>query len=127
MPSLITLKTISQERGCLTIIEKEVPFTVRRVFYTYKVPAGTVRGRHAHKRNRIAMVAVAGTCEITGFTAAGKSWRYRLSDPAQCLVLDPGDWHQMSFVEPATVLLCLASEEYDPDDYLYEPPVETTP
>jgi dTDP-4-dehydrorhamnose 3,5-epimerase-like enzyme len=122
MPALIHLTTVVEERGYLTVVENGVPFAVKRVFYTYRVPAGTVRGGHGHKRTRTALVVAAGECEVSGYTESGDAWSFRLADPSECLVLEPGDWHQMRFLEPGTVLICLASEEYDPNDYVYEAP-----
>jgi hypothetical protein len=123
MPSIIRLMTKTDERGSLTVAEKGVPFPVRRVFYTYGVPAGTVRGGHGHVRTRIALVSVAGECSVSGFTLQGEPWSFRLTEPSECLVLDPGDWHEMKFERPGTILLCLASEEYDPADYVRELPI----
>ena len=100
-----------------------MPFPVKRVFYTYNVPAGTVRGGHGHKRTRMALVAVAGTCVVSGYTVEGESWSHRLEDPGICLVVEPGEWHRMEFEANGTVLVCFASEEYDAEDYVYDPPV----
>jgi dTDP-4-dehydrorhamnose 3,5-epimerase-like enzyme len=119
---LIEITTLTDARGCLSVAEKGVPFRIKRVFYTYKVPPGTVRGGHGHKQTTVALIAVAGICAVNGRTAAGSDWKFRLSNPSECLVIEPGEWHQMQFEEPGTVLLCLASEEYDADDYFYEPP-----
>jgi hypothetical protein len=123
MPSLMHLMTITQDRGSLTVIEKDVPFQVKRIFYTYGVPVGTVRGGHMHKQSRIALVAVAGACVVSGFTALGEMWSHRLEEPALCLIVEPGEWHRMAFEMRGTVLVCFASEEYDPADYIYDPPV----
>jgi hypothetical protein len=122
MPSEIRLTTIAENRGTLTVVEKGVPFPVKRIFYTYNVPPGTVRGGHGHKRTRIALVAAAGVCVVSGFSLTGEAWTYRLDDPSRCLVLEPGDWHRMAFEKAGTVLICFASEEYDPDDYVYDQP-----
>ena len=122
MPRIFALKTVAENRGSLTVIERGVPFPIRRVFYTHHVPVGTVRGKHAHKRSRIALVVVAGACEVSGYTSDGESWFFRLADPTTGLLLDPGDWHQMKFIEDGTVLLCLSSEDYDSQDYIHEPP-----
>jgi hypothetical protein len=124
MPSLIRLTTFDQDHGALTVVEKGVPFPIKRVFYTYHAPVGTVRGGHSHKRSRMALVAVTGRCAVSGVSANGESWSYKLDEPAHCLVLEPSDWHRMTFEVPGTVLLCFASEEYDPDDYVYQQPKE---
>jgi hypothetical protein len=121
VPSLIDLATVRQSRGSLTVIEKVLPFPVRRVFYIYDVPPGTSRGGHGHKKTRMAL---SGSCRISG---AWGAWEYRLDFPSRCLVLEPSDWHDMLFETPGTILLCLASEEFDADDYIDEmPPKEVT-
>jgi hypothetical protein len=122
MPALVPLTTMREERGSLTVVEKGMPFPVKRVFYTWGVPAGTIRGGHGHMKCRVALVAATGACTVSGTSRGGESWSYRLEDPSRCLLLEPGDWHQMAFEAPATVLLCFASEEYDPADYFYDRP-----
>lgn len=124
MASLIKLQTIHQSRGNLTVIEKILPFPVKRVFYIYDVPEGSVRGGHCHKRTRMALIALQGRCTVSG---AWTAWEYRLDDPSTALLLEPPDWHEMRFDLPGTILLCLASEEFDEDDYIDEKPpkVET--
>jgi hypothetical protein len=119
MPSLIELQTVRQSRGSLTVIEKILPFPVKRVFYIYDVPEGSVRGGHCHKRTRMALVALRGSCLITG---AWGAWEYRLDDPSAALILEALDWHEMRFEVPGTILLCLASHEFDADDYIDEKP-----
>jgi len=121
VPSLIDLATVRQSRGSLTVIEKILPFGVKRVFYIYDVPPGTSRGGHGHRKTRMALVALAGSCRISG---PWESWAYRLDSPSSCLILDPEDWHDMLFETPGTILLCLASEDFDADDYVDEPPAK---
>jgi hypothetical protein len=122
MPKLVRLPTFAQDHGHLSVVERGIPFFVKRVFYIYEVPVGTIRGGHGHKRTKVALIAAAGVCEVSGYTISGEEWSFQLADPAECLVLDPGDWHQMRFDERGTVLICLASEEYDPTDYIYDIP-----
>lgn len=69
----------------------------------------------------MALIALNGRCRISGARGA---WEYRLDDPSSCLILDPPDWHDMFFEVPGTILLCLASEEFDADDYVDEPPAK---
>ena len=45
-----------------------------------------------------------------------------LSKPNQILLLEPEDWHTMDFSADA-VLLVLASEHYDKEDYIHEEPI----
>ena len=116
MPSLLDLRTFKDERGSLTVIEREIGFPVRRVFYIYDVSA--TRGGHGHLRSRTALMAVCGQVAVTG-QSPELDFEYVLSEPSQCLILEKEDWHRMQFSAGA-VLLVLASEEYSPDDYFYE-------
>lgn len=116
MPELKTLKTFRDDRGALTVIEKDLGFKIERIFYIYDVTA--VRGGHGHKTTRMALVALNGEIEVRGQTP-DRDFSYTLSKPNQALVLEPPDWHEMSFA-PGSVLLVLASEPYSQDDYFYQ-------
>ena len=48
MANLIDLKTFTDERGNLTVIEKTIPFDIKRIFYIYGVE-NSARGGHRHK------------------------------------------------------------------------------
>jgi WxcM-like, C-terminal len=49
MAHLINLKTFCDQRGNLTVIEKIIPFDIKRIFYIYGVDS-SVRGKHRHKK-----------------------------------------------------------------------------
>jgi dTDP-4-dehydrorhamnose 3,5-epimerase-like enzyme len=80
---------------------------------------GTTRGGHRHKRTRQALVCVKGCCTVD-WTNGVESGSTRLEDPGRLLLLEPEDWHLMRDFSEDALLLVLASESYDPDDYLYE-------
>jgi hypothetical protein len=48
MAELTDLKTFTDKRGNLTVIERIIPFDVKRIFYIYGVDE-SVRGGHRHK------------------------------------------------------------------------------
>ena len=61
MAYIINLTTHNDKRGNLTVIEKEIPFAIRRIFYIYGGD-DSVRGGHRHKlpsRQLSAFTAVA--------------------------------------------------------------------
>mgnify|MGYP000574596372 CR=1 FL=1 len=49
-----------------------------------------------------------------------KATKYKIDSPSKCLLLDPEDFHWMSNFSKNAVLLVLASEEFDKEDYIYE-------
>src|SRR6266568_1416954 len=116
MATLLDLKTFSDMRGNLTVIEKELPFPVRRVYYIYGVGKDEVRAGHRHKNNVQVLVCVTGSCEIYVNDGANKQ-TFLLDRPDQGLLMEPRDWHTMYNFTKDALLLVLASEPYDLDDY----------
>lgn len=118
MAHIINLKTISDERGNLTVIEKDIPFSIKRIFYIYGVD-DTVRGGHRHKETVQAAICIHGSCIVSN-NDGNKQEDFLLDHPQKCLILEQKDWHTMHHFTPDAVLLVLASTPFDPDDYIYE-------
>jgi len=116
MAKVIPIRTFRDERGSLSVIEKEIGFPIRRVFYIFDVKKP--RGGHGHKRSKTALIALNGQVIVPG-QSPRENFSFTLSSPDQCLLLDVEDWHEMIF-SPESILLVLASEEYSADDYFYE-------
>jgi hypothetical protein len=118
MAQIINATTHADSRGKLTVIDKLIPFDIKRIFYIYDVSAD--RGKHCHKRNISALLCVKGTCRVK--VNDGKSTEvYALDAPEKILVLQPEEYRTMFDFSPDAVLLVLASEHFDPDDYIDEP------
>ena len=64
---LINLCKITDPRGNLTVAEqyKDIPFEIKRVYWTYDVPGGEHRGGHAHKKLYQLVVATSGSFIVT--------------------------------------------------------------
>jgi dTDP-4-dehydrorhamnose 3,5-epimerase-like enzyme len=119
MPELISLRTFTDDRGYLTVIEKILPFEIKRIFYIYGVD-NSVRGGHRHRKTVQAAICLHGSCSI--YCNDSKSiFTYKLLYPYQCLMLFPNDWHSMFNFSNDAILMVLASEYFDPNDYIYEP------
>lgn len=119
MAELIDLKTFTDDRGNLTVIEKVVPFDIKRIFYIYGVD-DSERGGHRHHTTIQAAICLQGSCVITSNDSKITS-EYMLNSPNKCLILHPNDWHIMSHFTPDAILMVLASEYFDPNDYIYDP------
>ena len=118
MAYILNLKTFTDKRGNLTVIEKVIPFDVKRIFYIYGVD-DSIRGGHRHKKTIQAAICLRGSCLIYNDDNQVQQ-DFNLKSPDQCLILEPQDWHQMyQFTEDA-ILMVLASEYFDPDDYIYD-------
>lgn len=119
MAHLIELKTLSDARGNLTVIENEIPFKVKRLFYIYGVD-DSVRGGHRHHTTTQAAICINGSCIVSNDDGMKKD-DFLLDHPKKCLILNPEDWHTMHHFTPDAVLLVLASTTFDAADYIYEP------
>lgn len=119
MAKLIQLRTLTDERGSLTVVEKVTGFDIKRVYYIYDVN-DSPRGGHRHKITIQAAICISGSCTI--FTDNGVDKQtFHLSKPNECLILETQDWHTMSDFSENCILMVLASEYFDAGDYIYEP------
>lgn len=119
MAYLVDLKTFTDKRGNLTVIEKVVPFAIRRIFYIYGVDDSR-RGGHRHHKTIQAAICIQGSCTIENNDGKKKEI-FRLERPDQCLILETKDWHVMHTFSRDAILMVLASEEFNEKDYIFEP------
>ncbi len=118
MAKLIDLKTFTDKRGNLTVIEKTIPFAIKRIFYIYGVD-DSIRGGHRHKTTIQAAICLQGSCVIYTDNNFEKE-EYILNNPSKCLILNPEDWHKMYNFTKDAILMVLTSEYFDQNDYIYE-------
>ena len=117
MAHIIKLKTFKDSRGSLTVIEDEIPFAVKRIFYI-RNSFTVARAGHRHKKNIMALVCLNGTCHVKNNN--GKEQEiFKLSNSNECLILQPEDWHLLQ-LNPNGILLVLCSELYDENDYIFK-------
>jgi UDP-2-acetamido-3-amino-2,3-dideoxy-glucuronate N-acetyltransferase len=115
---IIEIPKFSDLRGSLNVIEwKNLPFPVKRLFYTYETSSDKVRGEHAHKKCQQFLVAVAGKLVVIADNGLCRD-EFALDDPSYGLFVPPGVWTIQYKHDPGTVLLVLASDEYEASDYI---------
>ena len=118
---IIDLPKIVDPRGNLTVAEglKDVPFEVKRVYWTYDVPSGESRGGHAHRCCEEFIVAVSGSFDVT--LDDGRERRtFHLNHPYQGLYVGTGIWRTLDDFSSGAVCLVLASEGLEEEDYIRE-------
>lgn len=118
---IIDLPRIYAPRGNLTVVEqlKEVPFDIKRVYWTYDVPGGESRGGHAHKKCQSFIIAVSGSFTVR-LDDGHKHETYHLNHPYQGLLINTGVWRTLEDFSSGAVCLALASELFDENDYIRE-------
>ena len=120
MAQIINLNTFSDYKGNLTVIEKILPFKIKRVFYIYNVPSkNIIRGGHKHYRTIEALICLKGRCKILN-NDGNKKENFVLDSPEKCLILQPKDCCIMYAFSKEAILLVLASEYYNPNDSIEE-------
>lgn len=115
----VELSKIGDPRGWLIPLEngRNVPFSVKRVYYIFGTRQGIVRGHHAHKKLKQLLIATSGSCLIQ-CEWNGKKNEYALDSPEKGLLIEGMVWHTMSDFTPECVLTVLASDYYDEADYI---------
>jgi UDP-2-acetamido-3-amino-2,3-dideoxy-glucuronate N-acetyltransferase len=113
------LPVVEERRGMLSYVEvaRHVPFSVQRYFLVYRVPGGEVRGEHAHRTQHQFLVCVHGRCSVTVDDGHNRH-EVKLDAPHIGLHISPMVWASQHHYSRDAVLLVLASDEYDPADYI---------
>lgn len=113
------LQQHGDERGHLVSFEekKDIPFSVKRVYYMFDTKPGFVRGKHAHKALEQLLVCVHGSVKILLDDGTDKE-TILLDNPYEGLYVANNMWREMSEFSEGAVLMVFASEYYDEDDYI---------
>ncbi len=104
--------------GYITVAEAQhnVPFAIKRVYWTYFTPDAVERGGHAHRELEQIIFAVCGRIDFTLESLDGEYHEFTLEKPNIGLYIPKLYWREIRFSHNA-VLLCLASEHYTEADY----------
>lgn len=62
--TLVDIPTFIDTRGSITVLDKELPFEVKRVFWLHHIAEGERSGVHALLEGTEIMVAVHGSFEV---------------------------------------------------------------
>jgi hypothetical protein len=111
-------KVGNSQLGYISIAEKNnLPFDVKRVYWTYFTPESVERGGHAHYELEQILVAVAGKIIINVEMLDGLTEEFILENPNKGLYMPKSTWRTMKYTHNA-VQMCLASIEYEESDYI---------
>ena len=119
MAYIVDLTTHTDKRGNLTVIEKVIPFEIKRIFYIYGVDASE-RGNHRHHKTIPSVICLKGKCKVYNNNSKEEEI-FNLDIPSKALILQPEDWHIMKDFSHDAVLLVLSSTPYDINDYIDTP------
>lgn len=118
-PQLVDFPKIgSSIDGYISIAEKDnLPFEVKRVYWTYFTPESVKRGGHAHLKLQQILVAVAGKIIVTTQMPGEEEQRFILETASQGLFIPQYCWRTMQYSHNA-VQMCIANMAYEESDYI---------
>lgn len=117
---VIDFNEFGDERGNLVVVEgsgRDVPFDIKRVFYMYGSDPDIVRGQHANRKTKFVLINVSGTSKVKVDNGA-ETEIIELNKPRMGLFIDTMVWKDMYDFSEDSVLLVLASEHYDGEEYI---------
>ncbi|NIG76473.1 WxcM-like domain-containing protein [Klebsiella sp. Ap-873] len=115
----IPLQMHGDERGSLIALEESanIPFEIKRVYYMFDTCKNVTRGYHAHKALKQVAIVIRGSCCF--ILDDGKDRvEVILDNPAQGLLINSVVWREMKDFTSDCILMVLASEHYDENDYI---------
>lgn len=117
--TLLKFKDITDRYGHLTPIECriDIPFDIKRIYYITRVADGVTRGFHSHRKLHQVLICLNGSVKIKTKNP-NEEEIFELYDPSFGLYVGPYVWREMYEFTEGSVLLVLASEYYDEDDYI---------
>ncbi|MBR2833502.1 MAG: FdtA/QdtA family cupin domain-containing protein [Bacilli bacterium] len=109
----------SDKYGKLIALEEneEIPFNIKRVYYIYDVESKVRRGFHSHKNLEQVLICVHGSVKIL-LKTPDEEQIITLDNPNKGLYIGADIWREMYDFENGAVLLVLASDLYDENDYI---------
>ncbi len=119
-PRMLNLPQHGDERGWLVVAEgeKDIPFDIKRIFYIYGSDSSVVRGNHANRKSEFFLINVAGSCKVKTKDGLGNEKIFVLDRPHIGVYLASATWKEMYDFSEDSILLCLASEKYDSEEYI---------
>jgi hypothetical protein len=116
----IKFPKITDPRGNLTFLQfpQQIPFEIKRVFWTYNVPGGEIRGGHAYKTQEEVIVALNGSFDVVINDFEGKIERIHLNRGYEGLYVPPNTWRHLENFSTNSVSLHLSSNVFDERDYI---------
>jgi len=108
----------TEHDGSLGVIEfSDTPFVPQRFFWLSGIDPQATRASHAHRRCHQLLMCLAGGMTASVTTPSGDKHDFRLQ-LGDMVHLEPLMWLDLTHFTPDGVLGVMASEPYDPSEYI---------
>ena len=107
---------IIDERGSLVPADlSEINFPIKRIFLV-RASSNVERGGHGHYHGRQFLMHVSGAVTVE-LRYKGKIKTEQLSNPGNCLLIEPGVWSSQKYADGTSALMVCCDTSYDESDY----------
>jgi UDP-2-acetamido-3-amino-2,3-dideoxy-glucuronate N-acetyltransferase len=118
----VTVHRVPQARDlrgslCYGEVMRHVPFEVKRYFVVFDVPSESVRGEHAHRTLHQFLICISGQCHLVTDDGVERH-EFVLDSRDKGVHIPAMVWGIQYKISRDAILLVLASDYYDPDDYI---------
>lgn len=118
---IVEIKNQVSDRGYLYYSDyfESHQFEAKRIYFLKSIPYEMTRGNHAHKELRQIFFCVQGQFQLLvsdGFHTEARI----VKDDGSGFLVEKGLWRQLSDFSTSAICVVLASESYDPADYIHD-------
>lgn len=117
MAELITLPTVQDPRGNLSIFQGILPNGIKRLNY-FSEKSLRPKERHKLQKTTKVLLCTSGSCKVHVYGNQKESI-FILNTPKIVLLLKPDEWRELTFIEDNTILLSISNTQYDPLEYIF--------
>jgi uncharacterized RmlC-like cupin family protein len=116
---LVELPLVEDPQGNLAFAEgeREVPFSIARVYHVYGVPSAARRGGHAHRSIEQMVICLSGGFEVS-VDDGSRRGVFAIGDPQFGLYLPPMVWHELRGFAADSAYYVASSGRYDEAEYI---------
>jgi hypothetical protein len=117
---IINFPKIQDPRGNLTFIQNpnQIPYEIKRTFWTYDVPGGEIRGGHAYYEQKEIIIALSGSFDVVITNADGSTEKFHLNRSYYGLYLPAKTWRHIENFSTNSLALHVSSEYFSQGDYI---------
>ena len=107
------------DRGNLVALSanKEIPFEIKRIYYTWDMPKEAIRGGHAHRVLDEVMVCLHGSCDFV-LDDGKEKVTVTLDRPDKGLYVEASLWRDFRNFSSDCVVILIASDYFYPEDHV---------
>ena len=116
---IIDLPKIEDDRGNLSFFENnvQIPFGIKRVYWTYDVPGGEQRGGHAYKNMQEFIIALSGSFDVVLFDGKEEK-KYTLNRSYYGLYVPKMIWRSLENFSTNALAFTATDQLYSEDEYI---------